>query len=110
MLAQTTEHLFLIQDGARYHTSKAMDLFFAQHQTRLTVCPLPAYSPDYNPIEYLWRNLKKRATHNKYFAEFSELMTAVDYGLTYLVQHPAEVLRVFGLYRAEFGLLNPNSA
>ena len=31
VLAQTTEHLFLIQDGAKYHTSKATKQFFAQH-------------------------------------------------------------------------------
>jgi len=110
VLAQTKEHLFLIQDGARYHTSKAMGIFFAQHQDRLTVCQLPSYSPDYNPIEYLWRNLKKRATHNKYFADFTNLITAVDAGLAYLVQHPAEVLRVFGLYRDEVGLPNPAAA
>ena len=110
VLAQTTEQLFLIQDGARYHTSKAMNLFFAQHQARLTVCRLPSYSPDYNPIEYLWRNLKKRATHNQYFPEFSALISSVNAGLTYLVQHPTEVLRVFGLYRAESGLLSPQLA
>jgi transposase len=110
VLAQTSEHLFLIQDGARYHTSKAMQLFFAQQQARLTVCPLPSYSPDYNPIEYLWRNLKKRTTHNKYFAQFTELIAAVDSGLTLLTQQPTEVLRVFGLYCAKFGLPVPNSA
>ncbi len=26
---------------------------------------------DYNPIEYLWRNTKKRATHAKYFERFA---------------------------------------
>jgi transposase len=106
VLAQTTKPLILIQDRARYHTGKAMRLFFAQHQARLTVYDLPAYSPDYNPIEYLWRNLKKRATHNRYFAEFSELVMAVEAGLAHLSQHPAEVLRLFGLYRAECPLLN----
>lgn len=107
VLAQTSEHIFLIQDGARYHTSKAMQLFFGHHQARLTVCPLPAYSPDYNPIEYLWRNLKKRCTHNKYFAQFTELVTAVDSGLALLATQPAEVLRVFGLYCDESGLSLP---
>ncbi len=109
VLAQTSEHLFLIQDQARYHTSKALQRFFAQHQARLTVYNLPAYSPDYNPIEYLWRKLKRRATHNQYFAEFAQLVTAVDAGLAYLAEHPAEVLRLFGLYRAQCPLLNPAS-
>jgi transposase len=51
ILAQTTKHIFVIQDGARYHTSKAMEEFFAAHVTRLTKVQLPAYSPDFNPIE-----------------------------------------------------------
>ena len=67
VLAQTQEHLFLIQDGARYHTAKATQSFFATHQARLTVFQLPSYSPDYNPIEYLWRKTKRLATHNQHF-------------------------------------------
>ena len=59
VLSQTTEHLFLIQDGAKYHTSKATREFFAAHVARLTVYQLPSYSPDYNPIEYLWNNTKQ---------------------------------------------------
>src|SRR5438045_4042308 len=44
VLAQTHQHVFVIQDGARYHTSKAMGPFFAAHATRLTKVQLPAYS------------------------------------------------------------------
>lgn len=104
VLAKTTEPLFLIQDGAKYHTSKAMREFFASQQARLTVHQLPSYSPDYNPIEYLWRNLKKRATHNQYFPQFSSLASSVDKGLAYFVEHPQEVLNLFGCYCAESGL------
>src|SRR5436853_5740195 len=46
ILAQTTAHLFLIHDGARYHTSKATTQFFAQHAARRTVYPLPSYEHD----------------------------------------------------------------
>src|SRR6266705_4929899 len=40
IMAQTTAHLFLIHDGARYHTSQATQQFFAAHADRLTVHPL----------------------------------------------------------------------
>jgi len=36
----------------------------------LTVFQLPSYSPDYNPIEFLWKNVKRQSTHNQYFPEF----------------------------------------
>jgi hypothetical protein len=43
VLDQTHQHLILIQDGARYHTSTAMQLFFAQQATRLSVFQLPTH-------------------------------------------------------------------
>ncbi len=104
ILAQTTEHLFLIHDGARYHTSQATRQFLAAHSDRITVEPLPSYSPDYNPIEYLWRKTKKRATHNQYFKEFAALMVSVDKALSYFASHPETVLGLFGLYCDESGL------
>ena len=104
VLAQTNEPLFIIQDGAKYHTSKAMREFWAEHRERITVYQLPSYSPDYNPIEYLWRKLKKSKTHNKYFAQFSELIATVDQALMHFAQHPELVLNLFGLYSEETGL------
>ena len=102
--AQTTEHLFLIHDGARYHTSAATKAFLAAHHERITECPLPSYSPDYNPIEYLWKKTKQRATHNKYFKEFAALTISVEKALAYFATHPAEVLGLFGCYCEESGL------
>src|SRR4029453_6746406 len=67
IMTQTTEHLFLIHDGAKYHTSQSTKQFLDVHRARITVEPLPSYSPDYNPIEYLWKKTKQRATHNQYF-------------------------------------------
>jgi transposase len=110
VLGQTTEPLFLIQDGAKYHTSKATKQFFVQHQDRLTVFQLPSYSPDYNPIEYLWRNTKKRATHNKYFEQFQEIITSVEQALKHFAQHASEVLGLFGKYCDESGLVRQPTA
>ena len=104
ILAHTTEHLFLIHDGARYHTSQATTQFLAQHAERITVHPLPSYSPDYNPIEYLWKKTKKRATHNQYFKEFALLTVSVEKALAYFATHPETVLGLFGRYCEESGL------
>jgi hypothetical protein len=65
ILAQTTHHLFLIHAGARYHTSASTQAFLVVHSERMTAEPLPSYSPDDHPIEYLWKKTKKRATHNR---------------------------------------------
>ena len=101
ILAHTTEHLFLIHDGARYHTSQATQQFLETHCERITADPLPSYSPDYNLIDYLWKKTKKRATHNQYFKEFAVLTVSVDKALAYFATHPEMVLGLFGLYCEE---------
>ena len=104
VLRQTRQHLFLIQDGAKYHTSRLTRQFFAAHEARLTVCQLPSYSPDYNPIEYLWRKVKKEATHNKYFEAFEHLVHSVEKTLAAFTERAPEVLNLFGCYCTELGL------
>jgi transposase len=104
ILTHTTEHLFLIHDGARYHISKAPDQFFAAHAERITGHLLPSYSPDYNPIEYLWRKTKQRATHNQYCKEFAASTVSVDKALAYFATYPETVLGLLGLYYEESGL------
>jgi transposase len=98
VLAQTTQPIILIQDGARYPTAAKTREFFAQHAPRLWVESLPSYSPDYNPIEHLWRAIKRQKTHNRYFPEFSDLTTAVETALSHFQQHPAEVKQLMGTY------------
>jgi len=104
ILAHPREHLFLIHDGARYHPSQATQQFLETHHERVTASPLPSYSPDYNPIEYLWKQTKKRATHHQSFKEFAALTGSVDKALAYCATHPDMVLGLFGLYCEESGL------
>ena len=98
VLAQTTEPLFLVQDGAPYHRAAPVKAFFAQHADRLHVTQLPSYSPDYNPIEFLWRATKRRATHNRYFPEFDALIGSVEDALAFFATHPERVKALFGRY------------
>ena len=71
------------------------------HSERITEHPLPLYSPDYNPIEFLWRKTKKQPTYNKYFKEFAAVVVSVDKALAYFAAHPEMVLELFGLYCKE---------
>jgi transposase len=104
IMGQTQAHLFVIHDGARYHTSQSTQAFLAAHSHRITAEPLPSYSPDYNPIEYLWKKTKQRATHNKYFKEFAALTVSVEKALAYFATHPEEIVSLFGRYCEESGL------
>lgn len=78
ILAQTTQPLFLLHDGARSHTRASTQAFVAAHSERITEHPLPSSWPDDNPMEYLWRQTKNRATHNKDFKELAAVVVSVD--------------------------------
>jgi transposase len=68
------------------------------------VHPLPSYSPDDNPIAYLWKKTKQRATHNQYCKAFAALTVSVDKALAYCATHPEAALGLFGLYCEASGL------
>jgi transposase len=99
ILRQTRKHIVLVQDGARYHTSAATRAFFEAHKDRLTVYNLPSYSPDYNPIEMLWKKVKEKGTHLHHFPTFQDLKDKVEETLLQFKIAKQEVLSLFGLYQ-----------
>jgi len=103
VLQKTSQHLILIHDRAPYHTSKAMNEFYHQHLDRLTVRPLPPYSPEFNPIEHLWKNIKKKATHLRYFPTFETLTNKVDEKLQLFATLPESIINLMGKYCKSLG-------
>jgi transposase len=97
VLEQTTQPIILMQDGAQYHTSAETKAFFAQQTTRLEVCQLPTYSPDYNPIEKLWKKIKQHETPLHYFPTFAALTDKVEQALLKFANTPEEILALCSL-------------
>jgi transposase len=97
VLAQTTQPILRIQDGAKYHTSAETKAFFAQQTARLQVVQLPTYSPDYNPIEQLWKKIKQQETHLHYFPTFEALTEKVEQALLKFTNAPEEILALCSL-------------
>ncbi len=70
--------VILVEDGAPYHGAALVkDFVKNKTQNRLLIYRLPSYSPDFNPIEKLWKNTKKDATHCKFFPTFEDLRISV---------------------------------
>jgi len=50
--------IFLVVDRAGYHTSHETALWLTEHKDRIELFFLPPYSPDLNPDEWVWKNVK----------------------------------------------------
>ena len=61
-------------DNAKYHYSKAVRDFAAT--SRINLIYLPAYSPELNLIERLWKVFKKNIIYNKYYKNFDSFKKA----------------------------------
>ena len=97
VVAQTTPPSMLMQDGARSHTSAAMQCFLARYTERLTVFQGPSSSPDDNPIEKLWKKVKKDGTPLHDFPTFEALTDTVEHALLKFANTPAEILALCSL-------------
>lgn len=58
LMHDTTGPVFLIVDGHPVHRSDAVKKFVASTRGRLRLLRLPAYSPELNPDEWVWKNVK----------------------------------------------------
>lgn len=71
------EKVIVVLDNARAHHAKALEPFLEANKNKLELMFLPPYSPDLNPMEWFWKFLRKRVTHNTFFSTFKEFQRAV---------------------------------
>jgi transposase len=70
--------IHVVLDNASYNRSAAVKAYLARDGCRIRLVYLPAYSPNLNLIERLWRFLKKKALWNRYYPTFAEFEAAID--------------------------------
>ena len=58
LLNDATAPVFLIVDGHPAHRAKAVKDYVASTDGRLRLFFLPGYSPELNPDEWVWKNVK----------------------------------------------------
>ena len=62
-------------DGAPYyHGEKVLDYL---KTSRIEWIKLPAYSPNLNLIERLWKLMRKKAINNVYYEKYKDFKTAI---------------------------------
>jgi transposase len=70
-----TEKFILYLDNAKYYSKPCVKEWLANHR-EFRLVPLPAYSPNLNLIERLWKFLRKKAL-NRWLKTFEEMQAAV---------------------------------
>ena len=65
----------LVLDNARYQKCKIVSALAAQLDIELLY--LPAYSPNLNLIERLWKFVKRKVLYSKYYANFFDFRNAI---------------------------------
>lgn len=75
LLPQLTPGHILVMDNATFHKSETTRQLINNAECQLLF--LPPYSPDMNPIEKYWANIKNKI--KQVITQFSSLADAVDY-------------------------------
>jgi transposase len=71
----TTGIIWVIEDNATYYKKKEVQEYLKT--SRIKVIFLPAYSPNLNIIERLWKIMHEEILYNEYYASYLEFKTAV---------------------------------
>jgi transposase len=75
---ETGRRVMVITDNARYHHAKMHQKWRVQQAGSFALDFLPPYSPELNPIERVWRLVRRTCIHNKYFLRLEDVMQTVE--------------------------------
>jgi transposase len=81
-------------DNDKAHKARAVERLLSKHNYQIRIEWLPAYSPELNPQEDIWRHLRRRVTHNFYFGHMDRLQQAVRDFHQELEHTPESVLQL----------------
>jgi transposase len=85
------ENIIMVVDGAGWHQSKGFAL-----PENLRLHFLPPYSPELNPQEHIWDELREKYFHNQAFDSLDALEDQLAEGLRRLEQQPHIVKSITG--------------
>jgi transposase-like protein len=87
----TDEFIFMVLDGAGWHT--AGDLAIPE---RMRLEPLPSWSPQLNPTEHLWEEVREKWLANRLFSDLLAVERQLVRGLVSLEQNRPQVASLAG--------------
>jgi len=90
--SRSGRRVVVITDNAKYHHARLHRDWRQQHAEHFALDYLPAYSPELNPIERVWKLTRRRCVHNRYFRHLDDVLQAVESEFAHWVK-PNDTLR-----------------
>lgn len=94
LISGMTQKIFLIVDGHPTHKARLVQKFVTDNSERIELFFLPPYSPELNPDELVWNNVKARVAKAAPMTK-QELITKVQAALRRLLKMPELVASFF---------------
>lgn len=63
------DYILLVCDGARWHNSKTMIV-----PNNIEILHIPPYTPEMNPIEQIWEELREKGFRNECFSSLDQVV------------------------------------
>ena len=96
LIADVGRPVFLIMDNSRVHHAKVIKEYAQNSDGMLTVFFLPPYSPDLNPDEWVWKNVKHDNLGRVCAKNETELAQFAEAALKKLKELPNKIRAFFG--------------
>jgi len=92
-VSQTFADFFIVMqvDQAGWHRSKELVV-----PANIRLIEQPPYSPEVNPVEHLWEELREKYLHNKVFPSLDPLIEVLCQGLNELADDKERVSSMMG--------------
>lgn len=81
------DFILMVVDGASSHKAKALEV-----PENIALIPLPAYSPQLNPQENLWDEVREKNFPNRVFSTMEAVIGQLVTGMTNLCSKPERLI------------------
>lgn len=89
--------VIVISDNARYHHACLHAAWRKKVSSHFGLHFLPPYSPELNPIERVWKLIRRRCLHNQYFPRIEDVIVSLKPSLRTWARPNTTLQRLCGL-------------
>jgi transposase len=87
------DRIVMVLDGAGWHKSKTLKI-----PENMKLLPFPPWSPELNPVENVWEELREKHFHNRVFSSLDDVEEQLLHGLIHLEANPHIIRSIASWY------------